>query len=113
MLLARAEARRSESETARTQETACQRDLACKALSIAVNLCDDLADRRDVQGGLSEQHRLARDTGAIDLDELAERADALEAIDARLSEEEARYRAVAGRPFNRRSCRADLTTRGN
>ncbi len=98
---------------ARTEETqaACARDRACAARAVAAEICTDLADRRDVEEGLAEQHRLARETGAIDLDELAERADALEAIDARLGAEEARYRNIAGRRFDRRTCRAQMASR--
>lgn len=110
-LLARAEARRSEVALAAKRQEAGRRDPACTARAISEGLCADLADRGDVKDGLAEQHRLARETGAIDLDELAQRADALEAIDARVEEEEARYRAVAGRPFDRRVCSAQVAFR--
>lgn len=110
-LLAQAQARRVEIVRAEKQQAACQRSPACAAQAVATDLCADLADRREVQGGLAEQHRLARETGAIDLNELADRADALEAIDARVSEEEARFRAIAGRPFDRRVCRSQMAFR--
>ena len=112
-LLAQASALRASVARAEEKRAACTRDRACAAQSIAAELCTDLADRRDVEDGLAEQHRVARETGAIDLGELADRADALEAIDARVGSEEARYRAIAGRRFDRRSCRADLASRGN
>ncbi len=100
---------------ARSEEkhAACARDRACTAATVAAEICTDLADRRDVEAGLAEQHRLARETGAIDLDELAERSDALEAIDARVGAEEARYRAIAGRPFDCRTCRAQMASRAH
>ena len=112
-LLAQASALRGSVARAEEKRVDCMRDRACAAQTISAELCTDLADRRDVEDGLAEQHRVARETGAIDLDELADRADALEAIDARVGSEEARYRAIAGRRFNRRSCRADLASRGN
>ncbi|MHB1844740.1 MAG: hypothetical protein ACYCWW_07895 [Deltaproteobacteria bacterium] len=95
------------------KQSACARDRACTAATVATEICTDLADRRDVEAGLAEQRRLAREAGAIDLDELAERADALEAIDARVGAEEARYRAIAGRPFDRRTCRAQMASRAH
>ena len=110
-LLAQAFAARASIARTDEKQAACARDRACAAGAVAAEICTDLADRHDVEDGLAEQHRLARETGAIDLDELAERADALEAIDARVGAEEARYRAIAGRRFDRRTCRAQMASR--
>ena len=112
-LLAQAFAARVSIARTDEEKAACAQDPVCAAKAIAAELCSDLADRRDVEDGLGEQHRVARETGAIDLDELADRADALEALAARIEQEEARYRAIAGRRFNRRSFPADLASRGN
>ena len=112
-LLTQASALRGLVARAEKKQAACARDRACAATTVAAAICTDLADRRDVEEGLAEQHRVARETGAIDLGELADRADALEAIDARIWEEETRFRAIAGRRLDRRSCRADLASRGN
>ena len=110
-LLAEASTLRVSLAQSEEKHAACARDRACAAATIAAEICTDLADRRDVEEGLAEQHRLARETGAFDLDELAERADALEAIDARVGAEKARYRAITGRPFGRRTCRAQMASR--
>ena len=110
-LMAEASALRVSLARSEEKHSVCARDRACAAATVAAEICTDLADRRDVEDGLAEQHRLARETGAIDLDELAERADALEAIDARVGAEEARYRAIAGHPFGRRTCRAQMASR--
>ena len=110
-LMAKASTLRVSLARSNEKQAACARDRACAAATVAAEICTDLTDRRDVEAGLDEQHRLAREMGAIDLDELAERADALEAIDARVGAEEARYRAIAGRPFDRRTCRTQMASR--